>query len=233
MREAQRQQASRHKVLRALGVFCALGLLMGCREEDRKGVKTSRWEIMSGTLLEEWQEAEITGSGGIAKDPEGITLKAGAPMTGVTFPAWEKLALPLSGYRVTYEAMRVEGADFFGSLTFPVGSLQSHLTLVLGGWGGSLVGLSNLDGLDASENGTGSSHRFENGQWYRVLLEVRAESLQVWIDDKRVILQSLQGKQLSLRHGDIDRCLPFGFATFGSTGKIRNVTVEGEIPPGR
>ena len=38
-------------------------------------------------------------------------------------PTWEQDGLPPVNYRLTYEAMRVSGSDFFGSVTFPVTSL--------------------------------------------------------------------------------------------------------------
>jgi hypothetical protein len=38
----------------------------------------------------------------------------------------------------------MQGSDFFAALTFPVNDL--FCTLINGGWGGMLVGLSSLDG---------------------------------------------------------------------------------------
>ena len=62
--------------------------------------------------------------------------------------------------------MRLDGSDFFCSTTFPVG--KDPCTLVVGGWGGMVVGLSNVDHEDASENGTTKTMTFKNKRWYRV-----------------------------------------------------------------
>ena len=46
----------------------------------------------------------------------------------------------------------MKGGDFFATLTFPVD--DSFCTFVTGGWGGDIVGLSSIDGWDASDNET-------------------------------------------------------------------------------
>ena len=58
----------------------------------------------------------------------------------------------MSDYEVTLEAMRVDGNDFFCGMTFPAG--KDPCTLIVGGWGGTVVGLSSINGMDASENET-------------------------------------------------------------------------------
>jgi hypothetical protein len=147
-------------------------------------------------------------------------------MTGNVFPTWEQDKLPLINYRITYEAMRVSGSDFFGSVTFPVESRDRCVTFVLGGWGGTQVGISSIDGSDASQNPTGSSHRFEDGRWYRIRIEVEEQSLRVWLDDLPLVSFNPKGRQLHLRGADIAKCVPFGFATFGTEGRIRACVVE-------
>ena len=103
-------------------------------------------------------------SGGITRESEGYTLKEGSPMTGIVYSSWLKDRMPAAEYAINYDAMRVSGGDFFGSATFPVRDEKTFVTFVLGGWGGSQVGISCIDGYDASENTTGSSQRFENGR---------------------------------------------------------------------
>lgn len=53
--------------------------------------------------------------------------------------------------------MRVDGADFFSSLTFPVGSLDKSVTYVTGGWGGWVTGITSVDHMFANENVTTGS----------------------------------------------------------------------------
>jgi hypothetical protein len=209
------------------GILCSLLCLeiATCRQHEGNE-KTSRWELFTPPLIEHWQTAKMDNPGEVQRETDGFTLGAGSPMTGIVFPAWEQDGLPLTGYRLTYEAMRVNGGDFFGSVTFPVGSRERCVTFVLGGWGGSQVGISSIDGYDASENPTGSSQRFENGRWYRIRIEVREELLLVWLDDKPLVSFNPKGRQLGLRGGEIAKCVPLGFATYATAGRLRSCVLE-------
>mgnify|MGYP003693605915 CR=1 FL=1 len=106
-------------------------------------------------------------------------LRPGAPMTGVTFTG----ELPKSNYEVRFEAARIDGNDFFASLTFPVG--DSFCTWVTGGWGGDIVGLSSLDGWDASDNETRTYSRFRKGALVRTsACRSRPTRITGWIDEQ-------------------------------------------------
>ena len=89
-----------------------------------------------------------------------------------------------------------------------------------------MTGISSIDFADASENSTRGEQRFENGHWYRVRLEVRPDDLRAWVDGRIVVNVSIKGRQVSLRPGYIDHCLPFGFATWNTVARIRAVKVE-------
>jgi hypothetical protein len=206
-----------------------LCLLTACTKEPEKDTE-ARWPLFEAPLVDHWRNAGIDGSGDVKREADGFTLREGRPMTGNVFPTWEQDGLPFMNYRITYEAMRVSGSDFFGSVTFPVGSIGSCVTFVLGGWGGSQVGISSIDGADASMNSTGSSVRFENGRWYRIRIEVQEESLRVWLDDRPLVSFNPRGRQLHLRGADIAKCVPFGFAAFGSEGRVRACLIERLAP---
>jgi hypothetical protein len=145
-------------------------------------------------------------------------------MTGITFTAWESLSVPRDRFVIEYEAMRVEGGDFFGSITFPV--RDSGLTFIMGGWGGGLTGVSSIDGLDASENMTRGHFAFENNRWYRVRIELRDENLTITIDGRPFVNVSLKGRETALRYGEISKCLPLGFASYHTTARIRQLIVR-------
>jgi hypothetical protein len=117
----------------------------------------------------------------------------------------------------------MSGDDFFCGLTFPVRDGTSSVSLIVGGWGGKLVGISSISGMDASENSTASIHDFENARWYRIRVEVRAEHLQAWIDDEQVVDAYTEGEQLFLRRGPIEACAPFGLATWMTQAELRNI----------
>ena len=207
--------------------MCLLPLVLLCCSPEKPEVpKQLRWSLFETPLVEHWQDAKIERGGEVKREPDGFTLKEGTPMTGNVFPTWEQDGLPVIGYRVTYEAMRVSGGDFFGSVTFPVGSRERCVTFVLGGWGGTQMGISSIDGADASENVTGSSQRFENGRWYKVRIEVQEQLLRVWLDDRPLVSFNPKGRQLHLRGADIAKCVPFGFASYGTEGRVRGCVVE-------
>jgi len=134
--------------------------------------------------------------------------------------------LPVVDYRITWEAMRQTGGDFFSSITFPVRDSETHVTMIVGGWGGGLVGISSIDHMDASENPTRTEQAFENGHWYQFRIEVREDTIQAWIDDRPVVNVITSGRILGLRPGDIELTKPFGFATWHTQGRIRNLQID-------
>jgi hypothetical protein len=170
------------------------------------------WQPVTG-----WQETKFTGHGKARFANGTIYLDPGAPMTGVTRPG----EFPKTGYEIRFEAARLAGGDFFASLTFPVG--DSHCTWVTGGWGGDIVGLSSIDGWDASDNETRTYVTFDTGRWYSFRLQVTAAHLRAWIDEKQVINVPIAGRQISLRRGEMHLSTPLGFASYNTAGGIRKV----------
>ena len=127
------------------------------------------WQSMfDGQTLQGWKETPFTGKGTV-KVQDGCIVLGKGYMTGVNYTG----TLPKANYELRMEAQRVEGHDFFAGITFPVN--DSFLTWINGGWGGSMIGLSSLDGNDASENETSLSRDFKAGQWYRLWFAVNTE----------------------------------------------------------
>ena len=150
-----------------------------------------------------------------------LILQTGADMTGVT---WNRAKPPPDwDYEVTLDTMRVEGHDFFCGLTFRVG--KNPCSLILGGWGGGVCGLSSIDGFDASENDTTGYHEFQNGRWYRVRLRVTHQRITGWIDGKEILDQQLKGRKIGIR-GEVDLSQPFGLSTWQTTGAVRNLRIR-------
>ncbi len=178
----------------------------------------SRWiSILDAATEKSWGNVSYkTPSKGEIKDGM-LLLSAGHPFTGMN---WTQ-PFPKLNYEVRFEAMRTAGNDFFASLTFPVE--DSHCTLVTGGWGGDIVGLSSIDGWDASENETRTYFNFENNQWYLFRVAVRDNQIQVWINDKPLIKALTAGRTISLRPGDTEKSKPLGFASYNTAGVIRKV----------
>jgi hypothetical protein len=189
-------------LLYCLGVCCA----------------NAEWQsLFDGKSLANWRETPFTGRGEVRVDDGTILMQAGKPLTGITWTG----SFPKSNYEVRFEGARKLGGDFFATLTFPVG--DSFCTWVTGGWGGDIIGLSSIDGWDASDNETRTYFTFETGRWYAFRLQVAPDRIMAWIDDQRVINVPIAGRTIGLRHGEIKLSAPFGFASYNTTGALRKI----------
>src|SRR6185503_15210351 len=148
--------------------------------------------------LKGWRETDFAGRGEVRCEAGLLALNMGDPFTGVN---WTN-EFPKINYEIALDAMRVSGSDFFCGLTVPVG--ESFCSLIVGGWGGSLVGISSLDGADASENETTKFMNLEQGRWYRIRMRVTEKKIEVWIDQDKLVDVVTTGKRISLRPGDIE-----------------------------
>src|SRR5215831_11718598 len=180
--------------------------------------KIGEWRpLFDGKSLTGWRETPFAGRGQVRVEGGTVTLGAGAPLTGITWAG----SFPRSNYEVRLEASRLSGSDFFASLTFPVGN--AYCTWVTGGWGGDIVGLSSLDGWDASDNETRAYFNFEEGRWYTLRLRVSLERVAAWIDEKPIVDVAIAGRRVSLRPGEISLSAPLGFASYNTAGELRKI----------
>lgn len=189
--------------------------------------KPSKYEwrsLFNGKDLTGWKVSEFGGEGDVVIEDGRIVLDMGQPMTGVTYTEKD---LPTNNYEIEVEAMRVEGFDFFCCLTFPVD--DSHCSFVAGGWGGSVVGISSIDHMDASENETTGFRRFDPKTWYKIRVRVTPNRLVALIDDKEYVDQDIEGRDLSTRI-EVDASIPLGIAAFDTQAAIRNIRIR-EIDP--
>jgi hypothetical protein len=183
------------------------------------------WQpLFDGRTLEGWKETPYARHPAVKMEAGTLLLPNGAPLTGVTRTA----PFPRLDYELRFEARRVRGGDFFASLTFPVGDASA--TWVTGGWGGDIVGISSIDGWDASDNETRSYFNFETGRWYAFRIKVTAGRILAWIDDQPVVNVKIDGRTLSLRHGEIGLSAPLGFASYNTAGEIRKAEYRTVAP---
>ncbi len=179
------------------------------------------WEpLFDGRTLTGWKETLFAGRGEVECRAGLLVLNMGDPFTGLN---WTN-DFPAMNYEIALDAMRLMGSDFFCGLTVPVG--DSFCSLIVGGWGGSLVGISSLDGMDASENETMKYVTFETGRWYRIRLRVTEGRLEGWLDDKKLIDVNTTGKKISLRPGDIEMSKPFGLASWQTSAAYRHIQMR-------
>jgi hypothetical protein len=182
---------------------------------------TERWRpLFDGRTLDGWKVVNFAGGGEVSIEDGSIRLGSGIMLTGVAHTN----ALPKVDYEVELEARRIDGYDFFCGLTFPVS--DSHCTLIVGGWGGGLVGLSSIDNYDASENETTQFMRFERDRWYQIRVRVTEPKIEAWIDDDKIIDLSIVGRKVGLRSGEIESLVPFGIATWQTSAALRNIRVR-------
>jgi len=176
------------------------------------------WQnLFDGNSLAGWRITDF-GQGGRVTVTNGLLLfERGEPFVGVNGTN----AMPTQNYEIALDAMRIAGNDFFCGLTFPVG--ETHCSLIVGGWGGGVVGLSNVDGADASENETSQYISFESGRWYRIRLKVTEDRIEAWIEQKQVVDLVITGRKLELRFGEILRSRPFGISSWETTAAFRAI----------
>ena len=173
--------------------------------------------LFNGKSLGQWKATPFSGSLTPRVENGTILLTAGHPLTGITWSG----KFPESAYELRFEAARLLGGDFFASVTFPASG--NFATWVIGGWGGDIIGISSIDGWDASDNETRSYFNFDTGHYYTFRLQVTADKIMAWIGDQRIVNVEIRGRTISLRPGDIKLSAPLGFASYNTTGGIRKI----------
>ncbi len=207
-------------------LVCVLLLACSCtgvvppqdqESQGDQGNREANWTaLFNGETLEGWSEVNFGGQGEVYIEDGRIILEMGEPLTGVTWTG----EFPKLDYEVRLDAARLAGTDFFCGLTFPVG--DGHCSLILGGWGGSLVGLSTVDRRDASENQTRSYRGFADDQTYRVHLRVTVERIEAWVDGELIVNQPTAGHTFGIRP-EVGRSRPFGIASFRTAAALSNL----------
>jgi hypothetical protein len=168
--------------------------------------------LFDGSSLAHWTPIEFGGEGSVHVDGGRLILEPGSPLTGVLADQ----QLPAS-YELDLLAARLMGNDFFCGLTFPVA--DAHLTLVLGGWGGAVCGLSSLDGLDAAHNDTRRLRAFARGAQTAIRVRVEPERVAVELDGVPFLDCDLHGRALSLR-AEMAPCRGLAIASYLTRASI-------------
>ena len=182
--------------------------------------------LFDGRSLSGWKVTEFAGGGDVDVDrgfrggPPAIVVKPGVMLSGFNYTR----EVPKTNFEISLETMKIEGNDFICGLTFPVG--DSHASLILGGWGGGVVGISSIDDRDASENETTKFMAFPKERWYNVRMRVTPAKLEAWLDDKKIVDQEVANRKISLRRGEISRSIPLGISTFQTSAAFRAIKLR-------
>jgi hypothetical protein len=176
-----------------------------------------KWtSLIKEESLDGWEITNFGGEGEVAVKDKTIYMDTGDPLTGVTSKLKD---FPKTDYEMQWKARRVTGSDFFVGITFPVG--DEHCSLICGGWGGGLTGISSINGNNASENETTGFKDFKNESWYSFRVRVDSKQIIVWLDDKEYIKVDREGKSFSLR-AEVLKSRPLGYCVFQSKCEVKD-----------
>lgn len=213
------------EIVRIILFFVAGMLIFSCQTTSKKAHSKSNTikvdtlkgnHIFNGVDLSGWEISEFGTQGPVMVSEGNIVLNFGDGLTGVTY----KKPFPRNNYKISVEAKKVNGNDFFCGITFPFN--ETYCSFIVGGWGGPVVGLSTIDGKDASENETQILKNFEKNVWYKIELLVKQDSIFAWIDEEKVLDFSTQNRDIYIRP-EVGPSLPFGISSWNTTATLRNI----------
>ncbi len=218
-------------VLAALAAGCAhcpceCSSRCGCpcgseaRPQASKPAQDGARSLFDGKTLGSWKNTAFGGEGKAEVVDGEIRLGAGVDLTGIH---WAGEALPTMNYELSLEAKKIEGTDICCGIAFPYSDRMC--SFVAGGWGGSIVGISSIDGMNASENETTKIVSFPAGKWFKVRLRVTPEKIEAWIDAEKVVDVSTKGREVSI-HPAMELSKPLGLATYTTSSAFRNITLK-------
>jgi Domain of Unknown Function (DUF1080) len=209
-----------HVPLVVAALIAAGGSTLLSQSPAASPVETAGEPLFDGKTLGHWRPSKFFGQGAVTVEDGAIVLGTGKDLTGIT---WGGPALPTTSYELSLQARRLSGGDFFAGITFPVG--DSFCSLILGGWGGEIVGLSSINGMDASENNTSQSIKFELERWYTVRIRVTPAKIETWLDGRQIVDQELKGNTVGVRL-EVEPSQPLGVSSWRTKGALRDIRLK-------
>ena len=205
-----------------LVIVASQGTVLGAEKKtDAPNLASTDWKsLFDGKSLEGWMVTDFAGHAAAEVKDGVIHIPAGLALSGIN----RTNQPPKMNYELTLEAKKIDGNDFFCCLTFPYG--ESHCSFVVGGWGGGLVGISSVDGMDASENDTADYMVFEKEKWYRISVRVTPEKIEAWIDQSKLVDLETKERKIGMRFGEIEESVPLGIATWITSSALRDIRVR-------
>lgn len=188
----------------------------GCASTPKTGEWTS---LFNGHDLKGWKshiesEWDLYRDAGV-KDGS-IEFPMGTPYSAISLSN----KFPQDNYELELSAMRTSGNDILCGILMPVGN--SHVSMILGGWGNHVVGLSCIDNMVASDNESSCTMSFEDNRWYRVRVAVTPGNIRAWIDDSQVIDQERENRTISPYPG-LEDLIPFGLFTWQTASLMKDI----------
>lgn len=209
--------------LACLALTVSLSMAEEPAEKPRPKAAATKWKpLFDGKSLKNWKSSQFGGEGEVAVKEGAIVMQQGSEMTGIVWDG-DAAALPKMNYEISLQAQRIDGGDFFCGLTFPV--KDDPCSLIIGGWGGGVVGISSLDGQDAANNETARYESFDKGRWYKIRLRVSENGLMGWIDDKQVVGVETKGRKISIRP-EVELSRPLGISCYSTIAGLKEIQIR-------
>ena len=208
-------------LLALLDLLATSRIGMAGEDKDPPPAADHPWQaLFDGKTLNGWKVAGFRQEGRITVANGELQISPGRPAAGIVRDGEPPARM---NYEIELEAQRTEGRDLFCGLTFPVNKYPC--TLICGGWGGAVVGLSSIDDLDASENQTATTMEFKAKTWYKIRLRVTRTRISAWIDDKQVVDLEHAEHRISIRM-EVQPCVPLGISTWKTGAALRNIRLR-------
>lgn len=196
-------------------------LLAGITSAQEKKAPAATEALFNGKNLDGWKVTDFGGEGEIRVEDGQIIMRMGQPLTGITWADGSKI--PTDNFEITLQAMKRKGDDFFCGLTFPV--RDTHVSFVVGGWAGTVVGISSINGLDASENETTQYEKLDHDKWHKVRVRVAEGKIECWLNDKPMADVEIAGNRLSTRI-EVDPNKPLGICCYNTETGLKDIQLR-------
>ena len=195
----------------------------GQSKQKKSDTDKKKWQsLFDGKKLGKWEvvkKYDFQAQGPVTVENGAIIINPGSPAAGIRWTG----KMPTVDYEISLEAKRTAGSDFFCGMTFPI--KKSYCSLIIGGWGGSIVGLSNINGAAASENDSCTVGEFKTGQWYKIRLRVTSAKIEAWIDREKVIDQPTAECKFTI-WWEQEPLRPLGIATWETGSSLKNIRLR-------
>jgi hypothetical protein len=87
-----------------------------------------------------------------------------------------------------------------------------------------VVGLSSINGMDASENETSQSIEFTSSRWYSIRIRV-SEKIEAWLDERQIVDVVRKGKEIDVRI-EMIQSQPIGVASWRTKAALRDIRLR-------
>lgn len=197
------------------------------REKPAPKPAAAKWKsLFDGKTLKNWKSSQFGGEGEVGVKDGAIVMQQGSEMTGIYWDG-DAAAIPKMNYEISLQAKRIDGGDFFCGLTFPV--KDDPCSLIIGGWGGGVVGISSLDGQDAANNETARYESFDKNRWYKIRMRVSEKGLMAWIDDVQVVGVETADRKISIRP-EVELSRPLGVSCYATVAGLKEIQIRDLTP---